>query len=81
MRSLGGSERRFAVSQRVAAHRDGGPTDAKPSTGRFGWEVREGSLLGGLFSYKSPSHKPGKLNAVQLVTQHKANFQQSISVT
>ena len=29
----------------------------------------------GLFSYKSTSHKPGKLNAVQLrVTQHKANF-------
>ena len=74
MRSLGGSERRFAVSQRTAAHRDRGTTDAKPSTGRFGWEVRDGSLLGA-FLLQKPPYKPGKLNAVQLrVTQHKANF-------
>ena len=32
-------------------------------------------LVRGLFSYKSPTHQPGKLNTVQLrVTQRRANF-------
>ena len=49
--------------------------NAQPSTGRLGWAVRSGSFLRGLFSYKSPTHQPGKLNTVQLrVTQRRANF-------
>ena len=48
---------------------------AQPSTGRLGWAVQIGNLLRGLFSYKSPTHQPGKLNTVQLrVTQRRANF-------
>ena len=49
--------------------------NAQPSTGRLGWAVQIGNLLRGLFSYKSPTHQPGKLNTVQLrVTQRRANF-------
>ena len=49
--------------------------NAQPSTGRLGWAVQIGNLLRGLFSYKSQTHQPGKLNTVQLrVTQRRANF-------
>ena len=49
--------------------------NTQPSGGRLGWAVQIGNLLRGLFSYKSPTHQPGKLNTVQLrVTQRRANF-------
>ena len=52
---------------------EGPRTPNRPLEGLAGRCVT--AVCRGLFSYKSPSHKPGKLNAVQLrVTQHKANF-------
>ena len=52
---------------------EGPRTQNRPPEGFAGLCVT--AVCRGLFSYKSPSHKPGKLNAVQLrVTQHKANF-------
>ncbi len=52
---------------------EGPRTQNRPLEGFAGLCVT--AVCRGLFSYKSPSHKPGKLNAVQLrVTQHKANF-------
>ena len=49
------------------------PAPNRPLEGWAGCTNRQ--LVRGLFSYKSPTHQPGKLNTVQLrVTQRRANF-------